>query len=134
MENMNLREYETLYVINPHLDDQSAQKIMRDMKGLVEKEKGISIKVDCLGKRQMAWPCQKNNRGIFVNHRYAMDPQAIAKYEYAISINEHILLRQTTLLNKEPTEQNLLQQEDQLQIPIIREQREPREQHNNFDE
>ncbi|MBL4817855.1 MAG: 30S ribosomal protein S6 [Deltaproteobacteria bacterium] len=119
-----MREYESIYVLNPEVTDAKARDFMIKMKDLVNREGGKSIKVDCWGRRKLAWERNKYQRGIYVNHRYLGNPGLVAEYQRTLDIDESVLLRQSVLLKKDVDASSQEEQADQLEIPVVRERRE----------
>ncbi len=119
-----LREYETIYIIRPELDDKEAKEAMLSNKETIEKLGGKNIKVTAMGRRRLAWERNKETRGIFVHHRFVGSPGIVKDFDRALSINEKILLRQSIVLNHHVDGDLIKVEEDSLVPPIIKERRE----------
>ena len=96
----NMRKYETIYVLKSTLDDKTAIDFMLKTKKLIESLGGKNIKVDCWGRKQLAWECRKHQRGIYVHHTYLAPNNLVHELERLLKIDESILLRQSKMLNK----------------------------------
>ena len=121
------REYETIYVIKPDVEDNAAIAFITKMKGIVEKEGGKHLKITNWGRRKLAWERQKQQKGMFVHHRYLGKPGIVAEYERNLSIEETIMLRQTVLIDPSVDPASKQPEEDVLQPPIVKEREEKRE-------
>ncbi len=119
-----LREYETIYILKPELDDKNAKDFMKNIKTLIQDEGGTSIKVSCMGRRKLAWTRKKYERGIFVHHRYTGNNTIAKKVSKNLTINEKVILQQTIKLNNLFTSLN--EENDDLHIYIINKERETR--------
>ena len=118
-----MREYETIYILSPETSDASAKDFMLKMKDLVVREGGRNIKVDCWGRRKLAWDRDKKQRGIFVHHLYLGGPKIVAEYERTLAIDENVMLRQSVLVNSDVDLETRVEQPDQLEIVVVRERR-----------
>ena len=123
----HLREYETIYVIKPDVEDNTAIAFITKMKGLVEREGGKHLKITNWGRRKLAWERQKQQKGMFVHHRYLGKPGIVAEYERNLAIEETIMLRQTVLVDPSVDPASKQPEEDVLQPPIVKEREEKRE-------
>jgi small subunit ribosomal protein S6 len=56
----SLREYETIYVLRPDLEDQVAIDLIQKMKGALEKQGGTHIKLSNWGRKKLAWECDRH--------------------------------------------------------------------------
>lgn len=120
----HMREYETIYVMRPELDDKAAKDVMLAKKDLVERLGGKNLKVTAMGRRKLAWECQKETRGIYVHHHFLGKPGIIKEYDRAMSIDDNILLRHSVVLNKSVDPDLAKVEEDSLTPPVFKEKRE----------
>jgi len=118
-----MREYETIYVMRPELDDKAAKDFMLDKKELIEKLGGKNLKVTALGRRKLAWECQKETRGIYVHHHFLGMPGIVKDFERALSIDDNILIRHSVLLKDNVDPELCKVEEDVLVPPIYKEKR-----------
>jgi small subunit ribosomal protein S6 len=123
----HMREYETIYVIKQDVEDTKAIEFIQKMKALVEREGGKHLKITNMGRRKLAWERAKQQRGMFVHHRYLGASTIVAEYERTLAIEETILLRQTIVLNKDVDPAARMAEEDIVQPPIVKERDEKRE-------
>ena len=123
----HLREYETIYILKPDVADDAAIAFIQKMKGVVEKEGGKHLKITNMGRRKLAWERQKQQKGMFVHHRYLGKPGIVAEYERNLAIEETVMLRQTVVLNKAADAAQFQAEEDIVNPPIVKEKDERRE-------
>jgi small subunit ribosomal protein S6 len=123
----HMREYETIYVIKPDVEDATAIAFIQKMKGIIEKEGGKHLKITNWGRRKLAWERLKQQKGMFIHHRYLGMPGIVAEYERNLAIEETIMLRQTVLLNSSVDAAAFEAEEDVLNPPIVKEREEKRE-------
>jgi small subunit ribosomal protein S6 len=117
----HLREYETIYVIKQDVEDQNAIAFMTKMKGIVEREGGKHLKMTNWGRRKLAWERNKQQKGMFIHHRYLGKPGLVAEYERTLAIEETIILRQSVLLDPSVDPAARQPEEDVLNPPIVKE-------------
>ena len=123
----HLREYETIYILRTDVADEAAVAFINKMKGVVEKEGGKHLKITNMGRRKLAWERNKQQKGMFVHHRYLGKPGIVAEYERTLGIEETVMLRQTVVLNKLANPADFSAEEDIVNPPIVKERDERKE-------
>lgn len=120
----HMREYETIYIMRPELDDNAAKEFMLGKKELIEKLGGINLKVTAMGRKKLAWECQKQTRGIYVHHQFIGKPGIVKDFDLALKLDDNVLVRQSVVLkdNVDPTLAKV--EEDVLVPPVFKERRE----------
>lgn len=116
-----MREYETIYVIKPDVEDAAAISFITKMKDIVEREGGKHLKITNWGRRKLAWERNKQQKGMFVHHRYLGRPGLVAEYERNLAIEETIILRQSVLVDPAVDPASKQPEEDVLNPPIVKE-------------
>lgn len=127
-----MREYETIYVLKPEMDDKSAKEFMLEMKELITEKGGQNVQVTCMGRRKLAWMRDKIQRGIYVKHTYLGMPGLSKEFERLLGINESVMLRQTVLLARDVDPSQKPEVADSLEIVVVRDKRE--QQQSYFDD
>jgi len=92
------REYETIYILRPNVDNDVAEKIVDRAKDVIARLDGTLTKLDNWGKRKLAYPIQKNNRGIFVYLKYVGFNDLVAELERNLRLLDEVVRFQTVLL------------------------------------
>ena len=123
----HMREYETIYVLRPEVEDTVAVEFITKMKSLVEREGGKHLKLTNWGRKRIAWECDGNQRGMFVHHSYLGKPGLVKEYERNLKIEESCILRMTKVIDKRVVADTRTAEEDVLQPPAPKEERRPRE-------
>lgn len=121
--NSQVREYETIYIMRPDLDDNQAAEVMLAQKNLIEKLGGKTIKIEALSRKKLCWERKKQSRGIFVHHYFVGKPGISKDFDSALSIHDKILTRQTVVLKHNVDMDSVVIQEDSLVPPIYKERR-----------
>lgn len=115
-----MREYETIYVLRPDVDDKAAKEFMLKMKDLVSGQGGQNVKVSCWGRRRLAWLRDKQQRGLYVHHNYLGNPGVVKEYERMLGIDENVMLRQSILIKQNADASKYSEQQDELDPPIVK--------------
>ncbi|MGB3050908.1 MAG: 30S ribosomal protein S6 [Polyangiales bacterium] len=92
------REYETIYILRPNVDHDAAEKIVERAKDVIARLDGTLTKLDNWGKRKLAYPIQKNTRGIFVYLKYVGFNDLVAELERNLRLLDDVVRFQTVLL------------------------------------
>jgi len=92
------REYETIYILRPDVDNDRAEKIVDRAKDVIARLDGTLTKLDNWGKRKLAYPIQKNNRGIFVYLKYVGFNDLVPELERNLRLLDEVVRFQTVLL------------------------------------
>lgn len=93
------REYETIYILRPDVDNDVAEKVVDRARDVIGRLDGKLTKLDNWGKRRLAYPIQKNNRGIFVYLKYVGYSDLVAELERNLRLLDEVVRFQTVLLN-----------------------------------
>ena len=95
------REYETIYILRPTVDNATAEKIVDRAKDVISRLDGKLTKLDNWGKRKLAYPIQKTNRGIFVYLKYVGYGDLVAELERNLRLLDEVVRFQTVLLQED---------------------------------
>ena len=93
-----MRYYETLYIINPNLSNEENSEEITKFNDLVEKKKGIVVRIDAWGKRTLAYSIKRFNKGFYVLLQYGGDGNIVSEVERGMKLDEKILQYQTVKL------------------------------------
>jgi small subunit ribosomal protein S6 len=94
-----MRYYETLCLINPNLADDDYKGVLDKFKNIIEKNKGVIIKVDDWGKKTLAYQVRKFDQGNYVLLEYCGDPGIISELQRDLRLDDRILKFQTVKLS-----------------------------------
>jgi small subunit ribosomal protein S6 len=120
----HMREYETIYVMRPELDDKAAKDLMLAKKDLIERLGGKNLKVTAMGRRKLAWECQKETRGIYIHHHFLGMPGIVKEFNRDLSIDDKVLMRHSVVLKHDVDPEQVKVEEDVLVPPVFKEKRE----------
>ncbi len=95
------REYETIYILRPNVDNETAEKVVGRARDVVKRLGGTLTKIDNWGKRRLAYPIEKNRRGIFVYLKYVGFGDLVAELERNLRLLDEVVRFQTVLLRED---------------------------------
>ena len=95
------REYETIYILRSDVDNAGAEKVVDRAKDVIARLGGTLTKLDNWGKRKLAYPIRKSNRGIFVYLKYVGYSDLVAELERNLRLLDEVVRFQTVLLTED---------------------------------
>ncbi|KXG76400.1 30S ribosomal protein S6 [Fervidicola ferrireducens] len=92
-----MREYETMYILDPGLDEEAINGLVDKFKALVEERGGEVKEIDRWGKRKLAYPIKHQKEGYYVVMNFATDAETAREMERVFRITpavlRHIVIR-----------------------------------------
>ena len=85
-----MKPYELLLIITPDHDENEAEALTNQVKGIIESG-GALVKVDPWGKKRLAYPIQKRNEGYYVLYIFESAPSFVAQLNQSLHVIEAIL-------------------------------------------
>ena len=70
-----MKHYETIFIINPNLGDEEYGEVLSKFRDLIDKSKGVIVKVDEWGKQKLAYRLKKFDSAVYVLVDYCGDPR-----------------------------------------------------------
>ena len=86
-----MRQYETVFLISPNLEEEETTKIITQISGIISKEKGKLIQEDRWGKKKLAYPIKKFEEAFYVFFHYEGDSNIPLELERRFKQTEAIL-------------------------------------------
>jgi small subunit ribosomal protein S6 len=85
------RTYEVMYIIDPETAGDRIAKLNEAVGKLIEKEGGTVVRMDDIGRRNLAYPIQKKTEGYYVLFEIDGSGQEIAELERRMRVNDMIM-------------------------------------------
>ena len=85
-----INKYETVFIINPELDEEATKALVEKFTGLIAAN-GTTEKVDEWGKRKLAYPIQDYTEGYYVVVNFSANPAFPAELSRIYNITDGIL-------------------------------------------
>jgi len=85
------RTYEVMYIVDPETPAERIAKLNEAVGKVVEKEGGTVVRMDDIGRRQLAYPINKRTEGYYVLFEIDGSGQEIAELERRMRVNDMII-------------------------------------------
>ena len=85
-----MKPYELLLIITPDHDENEADALTNQVKGIIENG-GTLLKLDPWGKKRLAYPIRKRSEGYYVLYVFESAPSFVAELNQALHVIEAIL-------------------------------------------
>ena len=112
--------YETLYIVDPNLENKSLEKTMNEIGKELEKTKSKIINHRVWGKKRLAYSIERHKYGSYILLQFeGGDQQKMVEYDTWMRLNNSVLRHMTVLLNDKPeiyVEENKPEPESEEQI------------------
>lgn len=108
-----MRRYETIYIVDPTIKDEDHQGVIKKFQNLIEKEKGVFIKVNEWGKQRLAYEIKNFDKGSYILMDYCGDSGITAKLERDLKLDDRVLKYQTVKLADTVDPQELMSEEQE---------------------
>ncbi len=96
-----MREYETVYIMDPALTDAKQGEIAERLQGAISRTNGRFFFSRPMGKKDLAYAIQKQTKGIYTCLDYAGPGPIVTEVERALRFDESILRFLTVVKNDE---------------------------------
>jgi small subunit ribosomal protein S6 len=122
------REYETIYILRPDIDADTAEKIGARVGEAVGRESGRLTKVETWGRRRLAYDISKHRRGVYVYLKYLGGGRVVSEVERNLRLSDGVLKYQTVLLRSDVELEGLAVVDDdvkfeRLELPPVEDDR-----------
>lgn len=94
-----MREYETTFIIQPELSDEGVEQMCTRLEGVLEKAGATKLFYDDMGKRRLAYPIRKFQKGHYLTMFYLDEGSACEELERAMRLDDSVLRFLTVLGN-----------------------------------
>ncbi len=86
-----MRKYETLFILNPSLDEEGYKANVEKFKGLIEKVGGTVDNVDFWGKRKLAYEIKKISEGYYTLINFTADEDLPKELDRVFRITDTVM-------------------------------------------
>ena len=95
--------YETLYIVDPNLENNSLEKTMNEIGTELEKTKSKIINHRVWGKKRLAYPIERQKYGSYILMQFESgDQEKMVDYDTWMRLNNSVLRHMTVLLDQKP--------------------------------
>jgi len=86
-----MRDYETLYIINPTLEEDKIKNVVEKFKTLIQKNGGEVTDINEWGKRRLAYTVKNMNEGYYVLMQFKAEPAVVQDLERVFKITDEVI-------------------------------------------
>lgn len=97
-----MREYETIFVLEPELEQGSVEEQITRVCKIIEERGGEVHDIQRWGRRRLAYPIKKKSDGIYTFVRFGGDNRVLTELEHRYKLNESMLRHLTVMCETPP--------------------------------
>ena len=106
-----MRNYETIFVVNPTLGEEEHKEVLKKYTALVERQKGILIRIEEWGVQRLAHAVKRFDKGSFVLMNYCGPSGVSSELERDLKLDDRIFRFQSVKIAEDVDPQELIQKE-----------------------
>lgn len=91
MSGTDVHQYEMIYILRPDIEDGAAQELQERLQQNITNQQGETISLDRWGKRNLAYQIKRYGQGIYILHRFQMNPKGASEIERFMRLNENVI-------------------------------------------
>ena len=110
-----MNHYETIYIVNPTLDDDSLKEAIDKFSDLIKKLKGSIVKVNEWGKRKLAYEVKRFDKGYYVVLDFCALPKMVTELERNLKLDDRILKYITVKIDENVDPKDLVSKEKEIE-------------------
>ena len=110
-----MNHYETIYIVNPTLDDDSLKEAIDKFSDLIKKLKGSIVKVNEWGKRKLAYEVKRFDKGHYVVLDFCALPKMVTELERNLKLDDRILKYITVKIDENVDPKDLVSKEKEIE-------------------
>jgi small subunit ribosomal protein S6 len=95
-----VREYETVFIVDPGCDDEQVDREIDTVKEVITQGSGQIVEIQVWGKRRLAYEIRKKKEGTYAFVRFKCGPSVLQELNRRFKLNE-LILRHLTVLSQE---------------------------------
>ena len=86
-----MRKYETIFILNPSLDEEAVKATVEKFKGVIENNGGTVENVDFWGRRKLAYEINKISEGFYTLFNFSAGPELPKELDRLFRINDSVI-------------------------------------------
>ncbi|MBU1194627.1 MAG: 30S ribosomal protein S6 [Proteobacteria bacterium] len=102
-----MRKYETVFISDPDLKDQTRLELFDRVREIIAKENGIIIDFDDWGNKKLAYEIRKKARGHYVCITYGGSGDLVKELERNFRLSEMVMKFMTIVVSEDMTVQEI---------------------------
>ena len=101
-----MREYESIFVLNPNLDDSQVDTELEKIREFLTGKDSEIIEVQKWGRRKLAYEVAKNREGVYTLIRFSAGAEIPKELDRRDRLNENMLRFLTVIYERAPIEES----------------------------
>jgi len=95
-----MRKYETIFILDPDLEDEQAQSTIEKVKGIITQSNGGILKVEDWGNRKLAYEVKKKSKGHYILIHFSGSPTLLNELERNFRVMDAVIKFQSVRLDE----------------------------------
>ncbi len=98
-----MRKYETIFILDPDLEEDQALSLIEKVKGIITQTNGEILKVEDWGKRKLAYEVKKKPKGHYILIHFLGSPALLSELERNFRVMDAVIKFQSVRLSERQT-------------------------------
>jgi len=95
-----MRKYETIFILDPDLEEEQAQSAIEKVKGIITQAQGEILKVEDWGKRKLAYEVKKKAKGHYLLIHFSGTPALLSELERNFRVMDAVIKFQSVRMDE----------------------------------
>lgn len=95
-----MRKYETIFILDPDLEEEQTLSVIEKVKGIVTQANGEILKVEDWGKRKLAYEVKKKSKGHYLLIHFLGSPALLSELERNFRVMDAVIKFQSVRLSE----------------------------------
>ena len=95
-----MRKYETIFILDPDLEEEQTQSTIEKVKGIITQTNGEILKVEDWGKRKLAYEVKKKPKGHYFLIHFSGTPTLLSELERNFRVMDAVIKFQSVRLDE----------------------------------
>ncbi len=95
-----MRKYETIFILDPDLEETVAQSAIEKIKGIITQSNGEILKLEDWGKRKLAYEVKKKSKGHYILLHFSGPPPLLSELERNFRVMDAVIKFQSVRLDE----------------------------------
>jgi small subunit ribosomal protein S6 len=91
MNGTDVHQYEMIYILRPDIEEAATQELQERLQQTITSQQGETLSIDRWGKRNLAYQIRRYGQGIYILHRFQMNPKGASEVERSMRLNENVI-------------------------------------------
>lgn len=98
-----MRKYETIFILDPDLEEGQTQSTVEKAKGIITQAQGEILKIEDWGKRKLAYKVKKKDKGHYILIHFLGSPTLLSELERNFRVMDAVIKFQSVRLDESQT-------------------------------